>query len=59
MSQVDYKALEEYKKEYYAEKALEIQKELKEVERHQELKASMSSHAQMLKRYEQKPEHTK
>lgn len=59
MSQVDYKALEEYRKEYYAEKALEIEKEIKEVEHHQKLKESMSSHAQMLKRYEQKPELSK
>lgn len=59
MSQVDYKALEEYKKEYYAEKALEVEKEIKEVEHHKELKESMSSHVQMLKRFEQKPEHTK
>ncbi|KAK4313027.1 hypothetical protein Pmani_008963 [Petrolisthes manimaculis] len=56
--QVDYKALEEYKKEYYAKKALEIEKELQEEKRHRELKTSMSSHMHILKRYEQKPENT-
>ncbi|KAK3865221.1 hypothetical protein Pcinc_029154 [Petrolisthes cinctipes] len=56
--QVDYKALEEYKKEYYAEKAMEFEKELQEEKRHRELKTSMSSHMHILKRYEQKPETT-